>query len=401
MQERPPAYLCSDPGSFARNTLLVRLPRIAQRMVEENHFPADAVERVNLLLGEMRSGWLRSIEDEGASDHLLWEGWLEGVVPSRWEELPFLVCETVFYRRLLSASGYFQPGPTQGLDPFQLQKDLGLAESLPAIHHLSQTLGHWKTLPREDGLAQAVRMALWGNRADLSLWPAGEERAGVGETLHQPDEFLAVDCLSALTSFLAQVHGGRIDFVIDNAGFELVCDLALADLLVSTGVAGQVHLHLKSHPTFVSDVMIKDVHATSSGLRAQTDLSVREFGDQITRLIEEGRIVLETHPFWTSPLPGWEMPADLRAQLGGADLVVSKGDANLRRLLGDLRWPNLTSFAGITAYFPTRLAALRVCKSEIAAGLSAETLQRLDKTEADWRTNGRWGMILINEKRPG
>jgi hypothetical protein len=109
--------------------------------------------------------------------------------------------------------------------------------------------------------------------------------------------------------------------------------------------------------------------------------------------MDGGQLVLCKHLFWNSPLPGWEMPAGVREELGAADLVISKGDANFRRLLGDLRWPATTRFAEICAYFPTRLAALRVDKSELAVNLRAEQVEALDARDADWRTNGRWGMI--------
>ncbi len=47
--------------------------------------------------------------------------------------------------------------------------------------------------------------------------------------------------------------------MIDNAGFEFICDLCLVDFLLGRAFGNQVYLHLKPHPTFVSDAMIKDV----------------------------------------------------------------------------------------------------------------------------------------------
>jgi damage-control phosphatase, subfamily III len=69
--------------------------------------------------------------------------------------------------------------------------------------------------------------------------------------------------------------GGRIDFVLDNAGFELYCDCVygsydimlsvrvisntiLADFLIQSGLAKQVRFHGKRYPWFVSDVTRKD-----------------------------------------------------------------------------------------------------------------------------------------------
>lgn len=44
-------------------------------------------------------------------------------------------------------------------------------------------------------------------------------------------------------------------------GFELFCDLCLADCLATGGTASRVVIQLKGHPTFVSDAMAKDMMA--------------------------------------------------------------------------------------------------------------------------------------------
>lgn len=44
-------------------------------------------------------------------------------------------------------------------------------------------------------------------------------------------------------------------------GFELFCDLCLADCLATGGTASRVVIQLKGHATFVSDAMAKDMMA--------------------------------------------------------------------------------------------------------------------------------------------
>jgi len=87
------------------------------------------------------------------------------------------------------------------------------------------------------------------------------------------------------------------------------------------------------------------------------------------------------------------MPASLRRKLSEADLLISKGDANYRRLLGDRHWPFTTPFDDIVGYLPAPLLALRTFKSEVAAGLHPEQVADLDKNDPDWLINGKWGVI--------
>lgn len=389
----PPEYLCCDPGSFAANTLAVRLPEIARRVLIENRFPETVHARVEALLVEMRQGRIETLEDPGAPDSVDWVEYLRPHLGKHWPELSFFVCESLFYRRILAATGYFQPGLERSVDPYQQQKNLGLETSREALQHLAGQLGSWESMELTEALAEALESNLWGNRADLSLWPAGAEGTLDNRRLHQAEEFLVVNNLAPLVGYLAGLQGGRVDFLVDNAGFELASDLACADLLLARGVAREVRFHLKWHPTFVSDAMEKDVRQTAMffvdlGNRPSSDFGVRLFDH-----LAAGRLLLRPARYWNSPLLGWEMPEDIRSELAGADLVISKGDANFRRLVGDLRWPPEESFARICAYFPTRLAALRVDKSEVAVGLLPGRAAELDSREPDWRTNGRWGMI--------
>ena len=79
--------------------------------------------------------------------------------------------------------------------------------------------------------------------------------------------------------------------------------------------------------------------------------------------------------------------------LAAADLVILKGDANYRRLLGDAHWPPTTSFAAVTGYFPAPLVALRTLKAEIIVGLQPGQVERLQAEDPAWLVNGRRGLI--------
>jgi hypothetical protein len=182
----------------------------------------------------------------------------------------------------------------------------------------------------------------------------------------------------------------RVDILLDNAGYELIADLALTAYLLGAGIAAQVVLHTKCYPVFVSDALNQDIHATLDWLCFSASPAARDLGIQLRRHLAGGTLRLARHPFWTSPLPAWEMPGDLVDEIAGSSLIISKGDANYRRLLGDLHWPIDTPFAAVVSYFEPAALALRTCKSEVAVGIPT---CKIPAGEENWIHNGRWGVI--------
>jgi hypothetical protein len=233
---------------------------------------------------------------------------------------------------------------------------------------------------------------LWGNRVDLSLWSAFEGDRSRFDIQNQLAHVL-VNNASQVSKLLTNSPVNRVDFVVDNAGFELVCDLCLVDFLLSSHLVNQVYLHLKPHPTFVSDAMMKDVHDTTTFLATINHLSVTSFAHRLQEHIASGKLVLSEHYFWTSPLAFWEIPHTLKNELAKANLLIVKGDANYRRLLGDRHWHFTTNITDIVCYLPTPMVALRTLKSEVAVGLQSEVVEKVATSDPDWLTNGQWGVI--------
>jgi hypothetical protein len=61
--------------------------------------------------------------------------------------------------------------------------------------------------------------------------------------------------------------------------------------------------------------------------------------------LEEGKFVLREDFYWNSPQPFWEgMPQQLHHELSTSRLTFIKGDANYRRVHGDLRIFEAISF---------------------------------------------------------
>jgi hypothetical protein len=155
---------------------------------------------------------------------------------------------------------------------------------------------------------------------------------------------------------------GAVHLVADNYGRELAMDLVLIDHLLA-GLGLPVVLHVKLHPTFVSDAIAPDVQRFL-GLMAAHTPAARGLGTRLTAALESGRLRLAPDPYWNSPRPLWDLPPRLDRLFASARLVIFKGDLNYRRLVGDAIWPEGVSLADATRGFPAPLVALRSLKSE-------------------------------------
>jgi hypothetical protein len=385
----PLPLMASEPGSFARQTIVERKPQIIAQVIADNGYPAAAVARLEAFRQEIASEPVRSL-GEDAPDVAAWNQELAAYGGRTWLELPWYLAEAYFYRRLLEATGYFQPGPGAGLDPFcrRKQAQIELAVARFAVD--------W------DGLAQAgpdlafealLHSCLWGNRADLSNSTVRLEASG-GLTARAERHNILIDHTGEVRRL---VTGGirRLDVICDNVGLDLLFDLALIDLVLRQGWAGQAVCHLKGHPFFVSDAMPVDLHATLSRLIASPQAAVRALGERLRGHLRSGALTLGADPFWTSHLMYRDFPAALRGELAGSDLVILKGDVNYRRLLDDRHWPYTTPIEEIAAYFPAPFLVLRTLKAEIQVGLAPGQAEALAAEDPGWLINGRRGLVQL------
>jgi hypothetical protein len=321
---------------------------------------------------------------------------------SNWLDAPWLVTEFYFYRRVAQAFGYFKTG----YDCFHAQKRLGLEGALSLTQQLAARGEEvYAAATDSTGKATALRFALfaslWGNKMDLSLWPSQTSDANKAQAfasvLEASSVNLLADAFPAVATHLSSSSSSssnaptRVDIIVDNAGFELITDLILADCLLRTGLASKVVLHTKGHPTFVSDAMDKDVHETVEYLASHGVACAK---DHWTRYLADGRWELHPHTYWAQPFPFWEMPPDVRGDLAGARLAFVKGDANYRRLLGDRTWDLSIPFADVAGYFPCPVAPLRTLKAELGCGMPAEQVARAKAADPkDWMVTGKYGVV--------
>ncbi|MEB3830945.1 damage-control phosphatase ARMT1 family protein [Phormidium sp. CCY1219] len=392
----PPPIKGAEKGSFAYYTVVERLPDLCGRIVAENEFPPGIVENLELLAAELPEKTVRSLANSAAPDWAAWERYLAPYAGQNWLEIPWYFIEAYFYRRVLEATGYFQPlSEGYGVDPYAVQKRRGLENAMHSIQPLSAKLNELQGKWDKKGLVSLMYFSLWGNRIDLSLWPT-EEGDRVFIEVAEKEENLLGDDSWRVAEFLEEKTPDRLDFILDNSGFELVCDLCLADFLLSTHPQCEIHWHVKPHPIFVSDAMGKDVRETVKAIANHSEKAVQALGDRLQGYLESDRLLLREDFFWTSPLVFWEMPDTLRQDIAESSLIFVKGDANYRRILGDRHWDFTTKFADIACYFPAPVVALRTLKSELACGVHPHQIETLNREVPEWLTNGTRGVIQFH-----
>lgn len=296
-----------------------------------------------------------------------------------------------------------------GYDMFLKQKAAGLASSVSQTNEIAKRLPLLLSnkADTEKDVKLLILSSLWGNKADLSLWPALKENDnGAGERIN-PN--LSADSTSyildnhiekvyeILTSSELRQKLTTVSIVVDNAGYELVTDLILGYGLVSLGVCEKVVFHTKGHPTFVSDATTQDCMETINYLLEEKDFpAVSDMAKNMKDMVQSGKLVFDADVYWCQPLCFWDMPDHIIDKLSTSIMVFVKGDANYRRLIGERDWPLHTKASDILSYWPTNaVCALRTFKSENGCGISEEMQRKAAAADKDWMVSGKWGVVQI------
>ncbi|MCW2919331.1 MAG: hypothetical protein JWN52_7399 [Actinomycetia bacterium] len=377
-----PELLSNDPNAYAWGVLRDRTPKLITQTRDAHPYGPSQRRALDRLLEEISTGTVQPL-DSGAHDQAAWETWGRDYFGRPWADVPFLWWESYFYRRLLGAVGFFEPGPWFWVDPFDSLKSAELRD--PTLEADLAALDQVFELPIEEQAQAKLLASLWGNRADLGF------RVGV-TTEHPEQAGLVADDSVRLWSFLRTGAANRVCVVADNAGRELLADLVLIDHFLENALAAEVVLHVKPHPYYVSDAVTADVVACLRRL-ATTPGTATKISRRLWEAMGDGRLTLGTHEFYCAPWSFHHMPADLAHEFVQASLTLVKGDLNYRRLAGDRDWPPTTPFADATAYFPSPVAALRTLKSDVVTGIDPATLAELDASGQAWRTSGTHGSI--------
>lgn len=256
-----------------------------------------------------------------------------------------------------------------------------------------------------------MQVALWGNKCDLSITQGLEntqKHCILEQLTHLKPNILADETpaiLAALSSAVSSRNGqsGRVDIVLDNAGFELVTDLCFAELLLLLGLASSICFHGKAMPWFVSDVTKEDFVWTLNTMGASSNDAIAHFASRWKSRLQDGSWVLKCDHFWTLPYDFSEMKKyspELYADLAKADLIFFKGDLNFRKLSGDRQWNPATPFSVcLRGFNPAPLCSLRALKADVVTGLQEGLAEEISKKDKKWMINGNWATVLFCGER--
>ena len=446
-----PAYRGYHEYSFAHATMGVRLPTILAKAIQdvyhtlneeydEEHIVdlVECIHRMEDLMDDLQgNAKLRLIADDGAGDVALWNKEIARYFKGKdFMNAPWLFAEAYKYRRLrecFSLSKFWED-----YDVFFRQKCDTFSRSSQAVMELalrfSEPHKHADGLSKHDIFEknkliflELAQICLWGNATDLSLLiDMSEEdikrlQSTGGDHLAATEKNILGNNLHELGDYVTRLKNGRIDIVMDNAGFELYTDLVMCDWLIQSGICRQVVFHGKKLPWFVSDVTKKDWNWLLNVIVYgnlfndvedvnETELAaLKTMGRRWKQYEKEGKFKYEAHPFWCTGYTFWHLPdeaPDLWDRLCESDLVFFKGDLNHRKLTYDCSHPSESPFTQAIGPLASDanappVCSLRTIKSDVVVGLPKGVAEKLDEDEPGWRISGKYAVVLLSPGQDG
>ncbi|XP_074165651.1 damage-control phosphatase ARMT1-like [Sminthopsis crassicaudata] len=439
MDELPPQMSAQDQGSFAYFTMKNRAPQILTKVIDTLHrhkdeffekygeVGAEAEKKAFSLLSKLRNDLENDepllplidtwVDAEVWNEHLEYHHNLlnENDKKISWFQSPWLYVECYMYRRIHEA--LLLSSPISDFDVFKESKEQNFLESQDAIitlciylQELSSRIEQLNESQLKNEFFKLFQISLWGNKCDLSL-SGGQSSSQIASPLAVLDElkpFIIVNDLETLWSLLMnrkktnqeKFSTTRVDFILDNAGFELVTDLIMADFLLASKLATEIHLHGKSIPWYVSDTNKKDLNWMIEELKASNTKCLFECGANWEHYLKKHKWIYHDHLFWTLPHEYCTMShfaPDLYAELQKSNLILFKGDLNYRKLVGDRKWKFTVPFhQALNGFHPAPLCSIRTIKAEVQVGLAPGQGEEITDTDPQWMTTGKYGVFQFN-----
>ncbi|KAG0684073.1 hypothetical protein C6P40_003519 [Pichia californica] len=453
MIELPGVYNLGDPTSFAFSTARERWPTIignckvdVSTHINESNDPELAhqgkiiLQDIQNIIDDIKNGALiRKFTEEEVKLIPSLQSYNDKLdelnEPATYLQGPWLLIECYLYRildlNIKSQSKWidFDVFEASKRSAFVLSKS-GIYELAIRYHYLSKEIKNTNDPISIEKLSflfeEFIDVSLWGNATDLSLLANAtlediQSRQGQEARAESSKNIIDNDLPEAWKRLLSvPFEQRRIDFVLDNAGFEFYSDLSLSLFLLDSKLVKNVTFHCKTRPWMVSDTMIKDYKIFIKDMLDETSLpdhreEINYFVKSIEHYHENKQFQLVDSEFWTSALDHWDITPQ-ETNYGGnklynyfqdSTLVIVKGDLNYRKLTGDMKWPRTTPF-GIAlnklANSNIHILALRTCKSDVCVGLAPGVEEKLNdhwkslgnKIPELWCSSGQWAVISYN-----
>lgn len=333
-------------------------------------------------------------------DKEVWNNFINKLLPD--SELFFDTCwlhaECYLYRKL---SSYFENCRwIKNFDYFAKQKNHALDISVKVMEAVVEATRNLDSSP--DTFRRIMKLTLWANRCDLSISAGKEVKPSdnafeiiddLDASLIVEDALLAWKCLADAKQQDAVI----VDFICDNAGYELFTDFILAEHIIETKLATKVRFNVKPIPWFISDVTPHDFKWTLEYLRNHSSKNLQDVGKKWSKMVENGQFEMTFDYFWTSPYEFYRMQEinpKLYEQIGEAQLLIIKGDLNYRKLIGDFTWEFTEDFdVCLRGFRPTNLVSLRTVKADMICGMKHGKAKELFAKDPGWMLTGDYGLI--------
>ncbi|SMN21765.1 similar to Saccharomyces cerevisiae YMR027W Putative protein of unknown function [Maudiozyma saulgeensis] len=468
-----PRFMTNDKGTFGAYTASARWPIITQNAVDDisneigrvsksSDADKDSIvqqgETIKQQLIELRQEIIDNVilrkftveECEIASVPLSFNEYLDTAKEKpTWLNAEWLFSEIYLYRRV---NVLFRLQAHEHWKQFDIFNDLKQSTFEASYYGVTELALRYKNLLNDISklnkkdtkdqellkilFKEFIEISLWGNATDLSLLTnatlediksiqGAKAREESESKIVVNDTNIAWDVLLKAATTKEDV---RVDFVLDNSGFELYADLMLAAFLLQTKLATKCVFHAKDMPYMVSDVMLKDFDILIADLRDRKFFPAGEntkesnaldlFANDISSFHDKGLLTFEADSFWTTDLDYWNIdPSEtkyhgnkIHEDLKSCDLVIFKGDLNYRKLTGDRKWPRTTAWETAIGPLSTNgiaVLSLRTCKADVQVALKAGVDEELSKLwEKDhpgqgswWCCSGKWAIICFSDSK--
>ncbi|XP_045462521.1 damage-control phosphatase ARMT1-like isoform X2 [Harmonia axyridis] len=307
-----------------------------------------------------------------------------------------MFAESYLYRRLRMV--FEKKKILKDYDFFKKIKEDAFEEATPIMRELAIHMEEGcECISDKDAIFDLMKITLWANKYDLAVNKGVEHGVHLNMARKLEPNVVCDHSEAIWEAFHSNQDNDSIAYVLDNAGYELFCDLCLSDMLITKGLTSHVTFHAKAMPCYVSDVTLNDVNWMIQTLKKHIDPHLRCLGQRWDDYVANKTWEFHDNPFWHYPLDYTHMQAyapELHNQLASANLIIFKGDLNYRKLFGDINWdPNTPVDQGLRGFLPAKLCVLRTVKFGVVCGIPDEVADKCMKADVNWKESGNYGVI--------